>query len=101
MKKTVIMLTIFLTFGFTSSGVLAGSGVVIQGSGDGVTPPDKPRLNGSGGGAFPPGQAKNFARGGNRQVVVYGGGGGVTPPDKPKSLEPTSFCILDYCLVLN
>ncbi len=75
MNKTVIMLTIFLIFGFASSNVLAGSGFFAQGGGGGATPPDKPRLT--------------------------GGGDGVTPPDKPKSLEPKSFCVFDHCLKLD
>lgn len=85
MNKTVIMLTIILTFGFTSSGALAGSGFFVQGGGDGATPPDKPKSTATG----------------SREIVVYGSGGGVTPPDKPKSLDPTSFCILGHCLKLN
>lgn len=85
MNKTVIMLTIFLTFGFTSSGALANS------NGPSYKDTD------SGNSAFPSDKSTN-AKAGNRQFVVYGSGGGAFPPDKDNAIATTSFCILDVCL---
>ena len=89
MNKTVIMLTIFLTFGFTSSGVLANSGTQSF-----VT-------TGSGGGLFPPDKSPNAVNNGNRQVVVYGSGGGAFPPDKDNTITTSSLCLLNFCLSLG
>ncbi|UAA39834.1 hypothetical protein KIH87_05625 [Paraneptunicella aestuarii] len=99
MNRTVIILTIILTFGFTSSSVWANSGsqgFTIAKSGGGVFPPEKATytVNKSGDGAFPPDKTA---------YTVSRGGGGAFPPDPQTTINQTEdkLCLLGYCFSSN